>query len=312
MNPDSPIYVAGSETLLGASLLRVLKRRGFKEAAGEPDSSVDLTDFDQVQAVFDELRPEYVFLAAGKTGGIEANRRFPADLMLDNLRVTANILECAHRSGVERALYFASACTYPRLCAQPMKEDQLLTGPFEPTNAAYATAKLAGIELCHAYRQQHGNTFIAAIPTNAYGPEDDFSPENGHVVSGLIRRIHEATVAESPYLTAWGTGAPRREFLYVDDVAEAAVHAIEHYGEPEPINLAGGESRTIAELAQAIKEVIAYPGEIRFDTTKPDGMPEKVLDNSKLKGLGWEPTTPLADGLRMTYKWFLAHCAEAG
>lgn len=307
MNRSSRIYVAGGETLLGRALLSRLQEGGFRNLVGVPPEEPDLTDRDQVEEFFGCCRPEYVFLAAGMSGGIGVNRSRPAELARHNLLVTVNVLDAAAQGEVRKLLYFASSCSYPRLAAQPMRVASLFTGPLEPTNASYAMAKLAGLQLCAAYRQQQGVAFHTAIPANVFGPHDDFEADSGHVIPALIRRCHEAMMRGEPELTIWGTGAPRREFVYAADVADAAVFVMRHYDEEEPINLGGGESYTIAEVAQAIAEVVGYAGRLVFDSSKPDGMPLKVLDSSPLFALGWRPRTEFATALTQTYAWFLQH-----
>lgn len=307
LKKESKIFVAGVDTLAGAALLRRLKHKGFTQVIGDAGEEPELTDPLKVAAFFRDTAPEYVFLTAGKSGGIEANRRYPAELMLHNLLVQTHVIHSAYLSGVKKLLYLASSCSYPRDCPQPMEEAALFTGPLEPTNEAYAVAKLAGIKLCQAYRQQYGVNFITAIPANIFGPGDDFSPENSHVISGLIRRMHEAQIQGAPDITIWGTGSPQRDFIYTDDLADACIMVMEEYNDQQPINLGSGEALTIAKLAGLIKEVLGFPGEIRFDPGKPDGMPVKILDCRKLKALGWQPRLSFRDALEATYKWFCRH-----
>jgi len=305
LEKDAKIYVAGSQTFLGEAILRQLKRQEYGKMVGRPGEEPDLTDAAQVDAFFDRTNPEYVFLAAGKSGGIAANQKYPAELMLDNLLIDCHVIHSAYRHGVRKLLYLASACTYPRHCPQPMREDALLTGPLEPTNEAYAVAKIAGIKLCQAYNQQYGAKFISGIPTNTFGPGDDFSPEDSHVIAALLRKMHEAKTSGSASVEVWGTGAPRREFIFVDDLADACIFLMNKYDDAGPINVGSGEASSIYELAELIREVVGYPGELRFDTSKPDGMPVKVLDSSQLIALGWQAKTPLYSGLLATYNWFL-------
>jgi GDP-L-fucose synthase len=303
---DANIYVAGGQTLLGAALLRRLARHGCTRLCGpEPD----LQRADEVDAFFARARPDFVFLAAGKSGGIAANQKYPADLIHDNLAVAVNVIEACHRHRVCKLLYLASSCSYPRICPQPMRVESLLAGPLEPTNEAYALAKLAGLKMCQAYRQQYGDRFIAGIPANSFGPGDDYSPEDSHVVGALIRRMHEAKCAGQAAVVIWGTGTPRREFLYVDDLADACLFVMEHYDEAEPINLGVGQDVSIRELASLIREVVGYDGDLEFDTSRPDGMPLKSLDGSELARLGWKPRTDLREALAATYQDFLAQTA---
>jgi len=304
MNQQARIFVAGGETLLGAALLRRLAGRGCDNLVGVGPEEPCLTDALAVDRFFAAARPDYVFVAGGPSGGIAANQRQPADLMRENLLVAAHCLESAHRHRVTKLCYLASACTYPRLCPQPMREEALQSGPLEPTNEAYATAKLAGIVLCKAYRQQHNAPFVSAIPTNAFGPGDDFRPEEGHVIPALIARFHAAKIAGQEVVTLWGTGTPRREFLYADDLAHACVAVMAHYDDATPINLGGGTDVSIAELAGLIADVVGFRGRILFDISRPDGMPLKRLDASRLQALGWRPRTPFRTALEETFRWY--------
>jgi GDP-L-fucose synthase len=302
MNAQARIFVAGGATLLGSALRRRLVAQGFGNLVGVGPQEPCLADAGALDQFLAASRPDYVFVAGGPSGGIAANQRRPAELMRENLLVATNTLEGARRHGVRKLLYLASACTYPRLCPQPMQEDALTSGPLEPTNEAYATAKLAGIVLCKAYRQQYGAPFISAIPTNAFGPGDDFRPEEGHVIASLLARLHAAKTASQEAVTIWGSGRPRREFLYADDVADACLVVMERYEDPTPINLAGGVDLSIAELATLIAEVVGFTGRIVFDTSRPDGMPLKRLDASRLQALGWRPRTPFRAALEETYR----------
>jgi GDP-L-fucose synthase len=305
MEKDARIYVAGSDTPVGAALVRGLARRGYAALVGVGDD-VDLTDAGAVDRALAELAPEYVFVTAGRSGGIGLNQSEPADLMRDNLLVAAHVLEGARRHRVRKLLYLASSCTYPRACPQPMREEALMTGPLEPTSAAYAVAKLAGLMLCDAYRRQHGSAFVAAIPGDSFGPGDDFGPEDSHVVAALIRKMHLARRTGAPAVEVWGTGAARRDFIFVDDLADACLCVMDHYDDPGPINLGGGGDLSIAQLAALIKDVVGYGGEIRFDRTRPDGAPVKVLDGSRLAALGWQRMTPIREALARTYEWFVS------
>jgi GDP-L-fucose synthase len=307
MKNDARLYVAGAGTFAGTAICRELERQGYTNIINRPEKEPQLTDPIQVDAFFEATVPEYVFLTAGQSGGIAANEKYPARLMLDNLLVECNVISSAHRHGVKKLLYLASSCVYPKACLQPMKEDYLLTGLLEPTNEAYAVAKIAGIKLCQAYNQQFGTKFISGIPANAFGPGDDFNPEESHVIPGLMRRIHEAKVCESSRAEVWGTGAPRREFIFIDDLAEASILVMSTIDGEQSINLGSGAEVSISKLAVLIKEVVGYTGDLKFDFTRSDGMPRKSLDSSKLAELGWRPRTSLQAGLTATYDWFLHH-----
>jgi len=304
MRKHAIIYVAGGQTPIGAAILRQLKQQGYTNIVGKPGEEPDLTDATSVDEFFSRLLPEYVFMAAGKSGGILPNQRYPADLMLDNLLVECNVIRAAYQHRVKKLLYLASSCCYPRHCPQPMRVESLLTGSLEPTNEAYAVAKIAGIKLCQAYRQQYGANFIIGIPANAFGPGDDFSPEDSHVIAALIRKMHEAKLSDAPFVEVWGTGTPRREFIYADDLADACLFIMQKYDDTEPINLGGGTDTSIGELAQLVKEVVGYEGELRFDRSRPDGMPLKVLDSSSLMAMGWNQVTSFRDAVSATYNWF--------
>jgi GDP-L-fucose synthase len=301
---DARIYVAGCDTALGGALVRALGRHGYAGLVGV-GGDPDFTDAGAVEHVLAALAPDYVFVAAGRSGGIGLNRREPARLMRENLLVASHVLEGARRHRVKKLLYLASSCTYPRDCAQPMREDLLLTGPLEPTSAPYALAKLAGLTLCAAYRSEHGSPFVTAIAGDSFGPGDDFDPENSHVVAALMGKMHRARLAGAPAVDVWGTGTPRRDFIFVDDLAEACLWVMDHYDDPSPINVGGGGELSIAELAALIREVVGYRGDIRFDPTRPDGAPRKVLDGSRLAALGWPRRTSMREALRVTYAWFL-------
>ncbi|MGE4263740.1 MAG: GDP-L-fucose synthase family protein [Desulfovibrio sp.] len=305
MSPSAKIFVAGGSKALGAAILRAFQARGQGAFVGVGASEPDLRDQRSVDAFFEVERPGWVVYAAGKAGGIGLNRRAPADLILDNLLSATHVLHAAHRSGVKKLLYLASSCVYPKDAAQPISEDSLYTGPLEPTNLAYASAKLAGLELCRAIRQQHGADFNIAVPTNYFGPGDDFSPENSHVVGALMARMRAAKAAGDPELSIWGTGQARREFLYVDDVADAAVFLMLGHSWDGPLNIGSGEAVSIAELAGMLKNITGYSGRLTYDTSKPDGMPVKVLESSRLAALGWTPKVPFAEGLRRTFDWYL-------
>ena len=305
MEKNSKVYVAGSQTFIGAAILRELKRQEYSNIAGTPEEEPDLTYPSQVESFFKKEHPEYVFLAAGKSGGIEANQKYPAELMIDNLLIECNVIKSSHKYGVKKLFYLASSCSYPKHCPQPMQVNSLLTGPLEPTNEPYAVAKVAGIKLCQAYRQQYGANFVSGIPANAFGPGDDFSLENSHVIAALMRKMHEAKIQDVKSVEIWGTGTPRREFIFVDDLANACVFILRCYDSAVPINLGSGIDFSVAELAECIKEIVGFQGKFTFDESKPDGMPIKILDTKELKNLGWKPMQSFEDALRKTYSWFL-------
>jgi len=310
MNRNATIFTAGSDTLIGGAVLRSLKAKGFTRLVGLQDEAPDLMDGETVEHFFAENRPEYVIVAAGSSGGIEANRQRPAELIRDNLLVACAVLHSAWRHGVRKLLYLASSCSYPRDCRQPMRVEDLCTGPCEPTNDAYAAAKIAGLKMTQAYRQQYGARFICGIPANAFGPCADFNPNSGHVIPALIRKIHEAKRDDLPFVEVWGTGAPRREFVYADDLAEACLFVMEHYDDAAPINLGGGTDLSIREVAERIRAIVGYAGELRFNTEKPDGMPLKALDSTALLAMGWRPKASFDDALKITYSEFIE--AEQG
>jgi GDP-L-fucose synthase len=300
---NARVFVAGGKTLIGAALLRELASRSFAGVVGAPPDEPDYRSADEIAAFFRSAHPEYVFLAAGRSGGIRANEASPADLMLDNLLAECNVIDAAHRFGVRKLLYLASSCCYPKHCPQPMRIESLMTGPLEPTNEAYATAKIAGIRLCQAYARQHGDNFVCGIPANAFGIDDDFSAEGGHVIPALIARFHAAKVERKPSVTVWGTGTPRREFIFADDLADACLFVMDEYNDAEtPINLGCGDDLSIAQTAELIREVVGYTGELLFDGTKPDGMPLKSLDSSALLQRGWRAKTPIACAVEKTYE----------
>jgi GDP-L-fucose synthase len=305
MEKSAKIYVAGGDTFIGAPILHALEQQGYGNLVGRPGEEPDLADRAQVDAFFAQARPDYVFHTAGKIGGIGANQRYPAELMLDNLLVECHVIDSAYRHGARKLLYLANSCTYPRHCPQPMVVESLETGPTEPTSGAYSMAKLAGIRLCQAYRQQYGVNFISAIPANPFGPGDDFDVENAHVIGALIRKMHEAKNSGVTSVEIWGTGTPRRDFIYVDDLADACIFVMRGYDNPQPINLGGGLDISISQLAALIQEVVGYRGGLRYDTGKPDGAPLKLIDASQLHQMGWQPRTPFREALAATYHWFL-------
>ena len=305
MNRESKVYVAGHRGLVGSAIVRRLQEDGYKNILTRTRAELDLTDRRAVDEFFAAERPEYVFVAAAKVGGILANATYPADFLRENLYVELNVIEAAQQHGAEKLLLLGSSCIYPKFAPQPMKEEYLLTGELEPTNEAYAIAKIAGIKLCDAYRAQHSADFISCMPTNLYGPGDNFDLQNSHVLPALIRKFHEAQENGEPTVTVWGTGSPRREFLYVDDLADACVFLMHEYAQAGTINVGVGEDLSIAELAALVREVVGYEGEIVHDTSKPDGTPRKLLDVGKLKNLGWWAKTPLREGVERTYDWYL-------
>ena len=304
MNKDSKIYVAGHRGLVGSAIVRALLREGYTNILVKTRDELDLTAQSSVRAFFETERPEYVFLAAAKVGGIIANSSFPADFIRENLQIQTNVIESAHTHGVKKLLFLGTSCIYPKLAPQPIKEEYLMTGPLEETNRAYATAKIAGIEMCQSYDRQYGSRFISVMPTNLYGPNDNFHPEHAHVLPALLRRFHDAKVAGAPTVAAWGSGTPLREFLHVDDLGAACVYLMEKYEDPSIINIGTGEEVSIEGLADLVKKTVGYSGAITWDASKPDGTPRKLLDISKIHGLGWKHKISLPDGLAQTYEWF--------
>jgi GDP-L-fucose synthase len=311
LNQDSKVYVAGHRGLVGSAVVRALKQRGFRNLLLRTHLEFDLTDQAAVNEFFRQTRPEAVIMAAARVGGIHANNAHPALFIRDNLVMQDNVIEAAYRSGVAKLVFLGSSCIYPKLAPQPMKEEYLLTGPLEPTNEWYAVAKIAGLKMCQAYRREYGFNAISLMPTNLYGPGDNFDLQNSHVLPALIRRFHEATARGDESLTVWGTGTPRREFLHVDDLADAVVYLLENYEDEGMVNVGWGKDVTIRELAELIRETCGYQGELVFDTSKPDGTPRKLLDTSRLTALGWQPKITLKTGIETTYAWFQQHVAEA-
>jgi len=308
---DSRIYVAGHRGLVGSAIVRRLEADGYEHLITRTSSELDLRDTAAVDAFFAQARPEYVLVAAAKVGGILANSRYPVDFLEDNLAIELKVIRAAHRAGVTKLLNLGSSCIYPKLAPQPLKEEYLLTGPLEPTNEWYAIAKIAGLKLCEAYRQQHGSDFISAMPTNLYGPGDNFDLATSHVLPAMVRRFHDAALAGAPFVELWGTGTPRREFLHVDDLAAAAVHLMDSYSDAAPINVGTGTDVTIRELAELVAGVVGYDGELRWDTSKPDGTPRKLLDTSRINALGWQPRVPLRQGIESTYAWYVEQAGAA-
>lgn len=316
MNSEDRIYVAGHRGLVGSALCRRLQAKGYGNLITRTHDELDLTDSSAVRRFLAEEKPDCIFLAAAKVGGIHANNTQPADFIYTNLAIEINMVEAARQAGIERLLFLGSSCIYPRLAEQPMKEEALLTGPLEPTNEPYAIAKIAGIKLCESYNRQYGTRYRSVMPTNLFGPNDNFHEENSHVIPALIRKFHEAKISNAPEAVVWGTGKPRREFLYVDDMADACIHVMnldddtyELNTSPmlSHINIGTGTDISIADLANVVAKTIGYKGEIVFDSTKPDGAPRKLLDVSRARALGWTAATTLIEGLETTYQWFQEH-----
>jgi GDP-L-fucose synthase len=305
MDKNSRIYVAGHRGLVGAAIVRRLRDEGYGNLVMRTSRELDLREQGAVREFFERERPEYVFLAAAKVGGILANDTWPADFLYQNLMIEANVIESARQSGVKKLLFLGSTCIYPRMAPQPLKEEYLLTGPLETTNEWYAVAKIAGIKLCQACQRQYGSKFISAMPTNLYGPEDNFDLESSHVMPALIRKFHEARINRAPSVTVWGTGKPLREFLHVDDCAAACLFLMQHYGGEGIVNIGVGEDLSIAELAELVSKVVGFTGKIVYDAGKPDGTPRKLVDVTRINGLGWRAGIPLEAGVRTTYEWFL-------
>ncbi len=312
MNSQSRVYVAGNTGLVGSAIIRMLHRKGYVNISLSPSSNFDLRQQEDVDRFFRDNEPEYVYLAAAKVGGILANRDFPAHFIYDNLMIQSNIIHAARKFGVKKLLFLGSSCIYPKECPQPIKEEYLLTGPLEPTNDAYAIAKIAGIKMCQAYRKQYGFNAISLMPTNLYGPNDNFDLESSHVLPALIRKFdegkdvidHDLGGPFNPSISLWGDGTPKREFLHVDDLAEACFTAMVNYDSDEPLNVGTGEDIEIGALARMISDVVGFNGGINWDTDKPNGTPRKVLDVTKIKSLGWEPKIKLKDGIKETYDWY--------
>ncbi len=309
MDKNSKIFIAGHHGLVGSSILRLLKKQSFLNLVLRSSHELDLRNQAAVANFFLEEKPDYVFLAAAKVGGIWANNTYPAEFIYDNLMIQTNVIHHAYLAGAQKLLFLGSSCIYPKHCPQPMKEEYLLDGKLEPTNEPYALAKIAGIKMCQSYNRQYGARFICAMPTNLYGPGDNFDPLNSHVIPGLIHKFHQAKVEGASEVVLWGTGSPRREFLYVDDLAEACLFLMEHYEQGEIINVGVGEDLTIGELASLIARVIGFPGKLVYDDSYPDGTPQKLLEVSRLTDLGWKYHTSLEEGLQKTYAWFNANFA---
>lgn len=304
---DARIYVAGHKGLVGSAVWRRLRRGGYRNLTGLSSSELDLRDRAAVDSFFADLTPDFVILAAARVGGILANASHPADFLEDNLRIQVNVLDAARRAGVQHLLFLGSSCSYPKFARQPITESSLMTGALEATNDAYAIAKIAGIIHVQALRRQYGVSYISAMPTNLYGPGDNFDPAGSHVLPALVRRIHEAKSNGAGTVTIWGSGTPRREFLFIDDLADALLYLLEHYDSPEPINVGVGTDITIRELAETIADVVGWQGEFVFDSAKPDGTPRKLLDITRLTALGWRAATSLPEGIKLTHEWFTSN-----
>lgn len=307
MNKQDKIYIAGHRGMVGSAIVRCLNANGYENVIGRTSAELDLRNQADVEAFFAGEKPDVVVLAAAKVGGIHANSTYPAEFIYENLMMECNVIHAAWKHGVKKLLFLGSSCIYPKMCPQPIREEYLLTDTLETTNEAYAVAKIAGIELCKFYRRQYGCDFISAMPTNLYGQNDNFHLENSHVLPALIRKFHEAKLAHAPQVVMWGTGSPLREFLHVDDLAEACLHLLETYSDEMHVNIGTGEDLTIRALAETVREVVGYPGEIVQDETKPDGTPRKLLDVSRINGLGWKAKIPLETGIAATYQWYLEH-----
>jgi len=310
MKPSDKIYVAGHRGLVGSAIVRLLRTRGFNHLITRLRSELDLRDQNAVRSFFAQEKPDIVVLAAARVGGIKANSNAPVEFLIENVEVQNNAISAAYESGVRKLIFLGSSCIYPKLAPQPIRESALLTGPLEPTNEAYAIAKIAGIKLCQAFAREYGANFISAMPTNLYGPGDNFDLETSHVLAALLRKAHEAKINRDRELVVWGTGEPRREFLHVDDFASAVLLLLENYDSPEIINVGCGEDISIRCLAELICEIVGFEGDLRWDRSKPDGTPRKLLDVSKIGKLGWKATIPLRDGIVQTYDWFVEHGAR--
>jgi GDP-L-fucose synthase len=304
MKRSDKIYIAGHRGMVGSSILRKLKEEGFENIVFRASSELDLRNQQAVDDFFASEKPDHVFLAAAKVGGIYSNNKYRAEFIYDNLMIECNVINAAYRQGVKKLMFLGSSCIYPKMAPQPLREDYLLTGPLEHTNEPYAIAKIAGLKMCEAFRDQYESDFISVMPTNLYGPNDNYHPENSHVLPALLRKFHEAKVNGQPFVTVWGTGNARREFLHTDDFADACFFLMQHYSDKEFVNIGWGEDITIRELAELIKSITEYEGEIRFDHSKPDGTPRKLMDTSKLTSLGWKPKIRLHEGITSVYEQF--------
>lgn len=311
MEKSSKIYVAGHTGLVGSALCSALARGGYSAVITRTHGELDLCDQAATHAFFESEKPEYVFHAAAKVGGIAANDTYPADFIMENLKIQTNVIDASFRYGIKRLLFMGSNCIYPKACVQPVKEEYLLSGPLELTNEAFAIAKIAGVKTCYYLNKQYNKKFIAVMGCNLYGPGDNFDLENSHVLPALLRRMHEAKLAHATHVVLWGTGRPKREFLFKDDLADACVFLMNHYGEDDPVNIGYGEDISIAELAQVIKSVVGYTGDIVFDPSRPDGTERKLLDCSRINKLGWQPKVSLQEGIEATYAWYLQQAGKA-
>ena len=310
-NKSDKIYIAGHNGLIGSAILRELAKKGYKNIVFRDSKELDLRNFAAVEEFFKKEKPDFVFIAAAKVGGIKANMEYPAEFIYDNLQIQNNLIHLSWKYSVSKLLFLGSACIYPTKSLQPMKEEYFLTGPFEPTNQAYAVAKTAGIEMCKSYRKQYGCNFISPIPNNLYGPADNFDPLSSHLMGALIRKFHEAKIRGEKEVILFGTGNPRREQLYSDDAAEALILLMEKYDSSDVINIGLGEDNSVKEIAEVVKEVIGFDGKITFDTTKPDGMMQRLLDTTKIKEFGWKAKTDLRSGIKQSYNWFLNNVAKS-
>jgi GDP-L-fucose synthase len=307
MNATDKIYIAGHRGMVGSALLRKLQAAGFTNFALADSRTLDLRNQQEVSEFFRREKPDYVFLAAAKVGGILANNIYRAEFLYDNLMIEANVIESAYRNGVKKLMFLGSSCIYPKLAPQPLKEESLLTGLLEATNEPYAIAKIAGIKLCDAYRAQYGCNFVSVMPTNLYGPNDNYHPQNSHVLPAMLRKFHEAKVTHASFVTLWGTGTPLREFLHVDDLADACFYLMQHYNEPGFVNIGTGQDLSILDLAKLVQRIVGYTGTIQYDHSKPDGTPRKLMDVSKLTGLGWKAKIILEDGIKSVYQEVKEH-----
>ncbi len=305
LKSSARIYVAGHRGLVGSAIWRELQKEGYTHLIGKARSELNLLEGPAVQEFFKAEQPEFVFIAAAKVGGIHANNSYPAEFIYENLQIQNNLIHAAYRAGVKKVLFLGSSCIYPKFAPQPMREEDLLSGPLEPTNQWYAIAKIAGLKLCQAYRKEYGCDFISAMPTNIYGPSDHYDLQNSHVLPALIRKFHEAKLAQAAQVVCWGTGMPRREFLYSEDLARACLFLMQHYSEEQFINVGFGSDVTIKQLAETIARIVGFDGAIQWDDSKPDGTPRKLMDSSRLFALGWEPQVDLETGIELTYKGFL-------
>lgn len=311
MNKTDKIYVAGHRGLVGSAIVRSLRAKGYENVIGRTHQELDLCDQAAVHRFFEAERPDVVVLAAAKVGGINANNTKPAEFAYSNLQIQCNVIQCSHEFGVKKLLFLGSTCIYPKMAPQPIPEDALLTGPLEETNEAYAVAKIAGLEMCKFYKRQYGDDFISCMPTNLYGPYDNYDLQGSHVMPAMIRKFHEAKMSNAPTVELWGTGSPLREFLYVDDMADACVFLLEHYSGEQHVNIGTGKELTIKELAMMVKQAVGYEGEIVWNTAMPDGTPRKLTDVTKLHGLGWKHKIELPEGIALAYEWFCQNEAQA-